>query len=490
MVIKMFNKSIWLKNFKEKKLDSLKEDIKTDILIIGGGITGLSTSYFLKDSGKDVVLVDSGRIACGTSSRTTGKITYLQGTIYQKIRDVYGIDIAYKYLSSQKEACSLIKNIIIVNNIKCDYQSNSSYIFTNKNISKVKSEMGVLNRFNTPFKISKSLPINYPIKLAVKIDDSAVFHPIKYLMEIKRICLDSGIKMYENTMVKSLEKTSDGYIATTNKYKIKAKRVVLACFYPFFLSPGLFPFRTYLKKEYVSASLIDSYKRFNAIDDTGDVESIRYHSDSKNYLIYTGCSKKLGSNMDNEKNYSNLFWKVKSSFSDNIKYYWFNYDIMTADYMPLIGYYEKYNKDLLIGTGYNAWGMTNGTLAGKIISDLLLNKDNPYINLFNPNRKTNISKIANTINYNLKNGLSFIKSRVNSYYDFYPKNIKIVNKKIGIYKDDKKKDHKVCINCPHMKCGLIFNTVDKTWDCPCHGSRFNIDGKVIKGPSVDNIGIK
>ena len=194
--------------------------------------------------------------------------------------------------------------------------------------------------------------------------------------------------------------------------------------------------------------------------------------------------------MNNEKNYSDLFWKVKSNFSDNIKYYWFNYDIMTADYMPLIGYLEKYNKNLLIGTGYNAWGMTNGTLAGKIISDLLLDKSNEYIDLFAPNRKTNILKIANTINYNLKNGLSFISSKVNSYYEFYPKNIKIVNKKVGIYTDDKKKEHKVCINCPHMKCGLVFNTIDKTWDCPCHGSRFNVNGKVIKGPSVDNITIK
>lgn len=486
----MFNKSIWLKNFKEKKLDSLKENIETDILIIGGGITGLSAGYFLRDSNKNIVIVDSGRIACGTSSRTTGKITYLQGTIYQKISDICGTDTAYKYFSSQKEACSLVKNIIIDNDIKCDYQSNSSYIFTNKNISKVKSEMEVLNRFNIPFKISKILPINYPIRLALKIDDSAVFHPIKYLMGIKKICLDSGIKMYENTMIKSLEKISDGYIATTNKYKIKTKRVVLACFYPSFLSPGLFPFRTYLKKEYICASLTDSYKRFNAIDDTSDVESIRYHSDNKNYLIYTGQSKKLGSNMNNEKNYSDLFWKVKSNFSDNIKYYWFNYDIMTADYMPLIGYLEKYNKNLLIGTGYNAWGMTNGTLAGKIISDLLLDKSNEYIDLFAPNRKTNILKIANTINYNLKNGLSFISSKVNSYYEFYPKNIKIVNKKVGIYTDDKKKEHKVCINCPHMKCGLVFNTIDKTWDCPCHGSRFNINGKVIKGPSVDNITIK
>lgn len=489
----MVNKSLWLKNIKEKALPRLKEDIKTDILIIGGGITGLSTAYFLKDGNKDIVLVEQNKIGHGTTAKTTGKLTYLQGTVYQKIENIYGIDIAKKYLESQKVAIDLVKEIIIKNNIKCDYQSNSSYVFTNKSDLKINNEIQVFKKMNVPYKIRKTLPIAFPCKYAIRIEDSAVFHPIKYLMQLKEICLQSNIKLYENTMIKQLKKTSNGYIAYTDKYKIEANKVVLACHYPFFLKPGFFPLKTYLKKAYVTASLIDETKRFNAINEDKSVHSIRYYSDNKDYIIYTSESRNLGNNIDNEKKYKDMFWKTNSNISDKIKYYWFNYDVMTSDYMPLIGYYEKYNNDLLIGTGYNSWGMTNGTLAGKIISDLIMENENEYIDLFNPNRNTNLLKILNVINYNLKTSSSFILSKLKNNYDFYPSNVKVITKngiKYGIYTDENKKEHIVYNKCPHMKCDLIFNNVDKTWDCPCHGSRFNINGKVIKGPSVYSIEVK
>ena len=489
----MINKSLWLKNIKEKALPRLKEDIKTDILIIGGGITGLSTAYFLKDSNKDIVLVDQNKIGHGTTAKTTGKLTYLQGSIYQKLENIYGIDIAKKYLESQKYPIDLVKEIIIKNNIKCDYQSNSSYVFTNKSDLKINNEIQAFKKMDVLYKVRKSLPISFPCKHAIRIEDSAVFHPIKYVMQLKEICLKSNIKLYENTMIKHLKKTSDGYIAYTDKYKIEANKVVLACHYPFFLKPGFFPLRTYLKKAYVTASLTDEAKRFNAINEDNRVHSIRYYSDNKDYIIYSSESRSLGNNMNNDKKYKNMFWKTSSNISDKIKYYWFNYDVMTSDYMPLIGYYEKYNNDLLIGTGYNSWGMTNGTIAGKVISDLIMENKNEYIDLFNPNRETNILKILNVINYNLKTSSSFILSKLKSNYDFYPSNVKVITKggiKYGIYTDENKKEHIVYNKCPHMKCDLIFNNIDKTWDCPCHGSRFNINGKVIKGPSVYSIEVK
>ena len=489
----MINKSIWLKNIRDKRLPKLNDDISVDVLIIGGGITGVSCAYFLKDSKMNIALVDSFKIGRSTTSRTTGKITYLQGPIYQKIDNIYGIDIAKKYLDSQKYSCNLVRDIIVDNNIQCDYQSNSSYLFTSSKKNTINNEIRVFKKMNQEFKVKKQLPISFPSNISIKIDDSAVFHPIKYVLSLKDICINNGIKMYENTMINKLLKTDDGYVASSGKYNIKTKKVILACSYPFFFSPGLFPFKTYIKKEYVCAALTDKPKRFNAIDDSKTVNSIRYHSDNKDYIIYASEARKLGSNMDNKKRYNSLFWKMKSSFNGNIKYYWFNYDIMTPDGMPIIGYYEKFNKDLLIGTGYNAWGMTNGTLAGKIISDLILGNKNEYSSLFNPYRRASIIKVLNTLNFNIKNISSFLSSKTNSNYNFYDDSVKVITengKKIGIYIDENKKEHRVYTTCPHMNCGLVFNTVDKTWDCPCHGSRFDIDGNVIKGPSVYDIRIK
>ena len=489
----MINKSIWLKGIKTKASQELKEDIKTDILIIGGGITGITTSYFLKDSKSKVTLVDAGKIAHGQSSNTTGKLTYLQGLIYNKIESTYDKDTAIKYLTSQKEAIDIVKDIIIENNIKCDFESNNSFIFTNKDseINKLIKTEEILKYGNIKYKTSNKLPIKFPCIYSIKVDDTAVFHPVKYLLELKRIVEKHGIKVYEKTKITHLEKKENYYIAHTNRFKIEAKKVVLACHYPFFLKPYFFPFKTKIEKGYLCAALIDKNKRFNAISEDDTTYSIRYHSDYKDYIIHAGEERSLGTNIDNEKNYENLFWVMKTQLSDKLKYYWFNYDILTNDSLPIIGYLEKDNSNLLIGTGYNLWGMTNGTIAGKVLSDLILQKENKYINLFDPNRVFNVNKLTSYLSYNLINGYHYVLSKVNKNPKFY-KNVGIRDidgKTYGVYTDESGKEYIVSNICPHMKCSLIFNTVDKTWDCPCHGSRFDIKGKVIKGPSTYSISV-
>ncbi len=495
MVIIMIYNSLWLKGINEKILPSLSDNITADVLIIGGGITGISTAFYLRNSNLNVVLVDSNRIGYGVTSKTTGKLTYLQELIYNKIQSNYGFKVAKKYLDSQKYAIELVKSNILNYNIKCNFESNSSYVFTNQdsNVHKLKELKTFLTNSYNDCKITPHLPIKYPCKYAVKVDDTGVFHPIKYLLELKNICKKSGIKMYEKTKIVNLEKKDDGYIAKTLKNTITAKKVVLACHYPFFLTPGLFPFKTYLEKSYVASGIVPKNKMFNAISCNDSTHSIRYYSDNKDYIIYAGLSKTLGNNMDNEQNFKDLTWHVKTNLTEDIKYEWFNYDVMTADGLPLIGYYEKDNTNLLIGTGYNTWGMTNGSLAGKILSDLVQNKKNKYMDIFDPNRKLTIPKAINIVNHNLKTGITYTLSKLKNNYDFYPPNVKVITKngiKYGIYIDENNNEHIVQNVCPHMKCNLIFNTIDKTWDCPCHGSRFDIDGKVIKGPSVYNISVK
>ena len=484
----MINKSIWLKGSKQKKANVLKNNIDTDILIIGGGITGITTAYFLKDSKYNITIVDQNRIGCGHTSKSTGKLTYLQGSIYSKIEKIYDKDTATKYLNSQRKAIEIVKEIIIENNIKCDFESNNSYFFVNKktSVNEIDKIKNILDYSNVKYKQDKSLPINFPCISSIKVDDTAVFNPYKYVNQLKEIINQTNnINVYENTQIKSIKSTKEFYIAYTNKNTIKARKIIFACHYPFFINPYFFPFKTTIKKAYLCAASTDKIKRFNAINDEGTIDSIRYHFDGKNYIIYAGEERTLGCNTNNEKNYQNLFWKVKTNLSENIKYYWFNYDIQTSDYLPIIGYLENDNKNLLIGTGYNLWGMTNGTIAGKILSDLILYDKNEYQELFNPNRNFNINKISNYIAYNSINAFSFIKSKLNKNPNFY-NNITIYDNR-GIYKDEKNISHKVSLTCPHMKCNLIFNTVDKTWDCPCHGSRFDKNGKIINGPSICNI---
>lgn len=495
MVIQMNNSSIWLKGIKTKLLPQLKENITTDVLIIGGGITGITTAFYLKDTKLNITIIDSNKIAHGTTAKTTGKLTYLQDSLLNKIKNNYGYNATTNYINSQKDAINLVKNNILEYNIKCNFESNSSYIFTDKeqDISKIATTAKILSKAKIDYKLSKNIPIKYPCKYSLKVNDTAVFNPVKYILGLKEVLLkQKNIHIYEKTKAIDMYKEDEFYIVKTEKYAIRTKKVVLACHYPFFLTPGLFPFKTYLEKSFVTSGLIEKNKMFNAISIDGK-HSIRYYSDSKNYIIYVGLSNTLKDNIDNEKKYNELLWHVKSHLTKDIKYYWFNYDVITPDGLPIIGYYEKNNPNLLIGTGFNTWGMTNGTIAGKILSDLIKKKDNKYSYLFDPRRCTTPTKIINTIGYNFENGMSFICGKFKNNYKFYPKNVKVEmrnDKKCGIYIDENNKEHIVSNICPHMKCNLIFNTIDKTWDCPCHGSRFDIDGKAIKGPSVYNISIK
>ncbi len=482
----MKNISIW-KDLKQKKVcPELKKDIETDVLIIGGGITGLSTAYHLLNKNLNVCLVEKNEIASGVSSKTTGKITFLQENIYSKLSTYHSKEKSKLYLESQIEAINLVKNIIIKNNINCDLEKVDSYVFSNNDEEKLDEELILLKDFGIKIKESKTLPNNNNVNQAIYTNDTYVFHPLKYLYELKNICLKNNIQIYENTNILSIDKEKDYYICKTQNNIIKTECVVLALHYPYFLKPFFLPLKTYIEKSYIEAYKTDNNLNYSAININNPTISTRYHTNNKNtYKLYLTNSHNTCINDNDKDNFTSLL----NSNCKNPEYLWSNKDIMTNDLLPFIGALDD-DKKLLIGTGYNTWGMTNGSLAGKIISDIILRKRNIYINLFNPKRKINSLKILNFPLIIGSNALSFIKSKVYKNKPWYPNNVKFEKrngKNIAIYIDENKKEHIVYNKCPHLKCGLLFNEIEKTWDCPCHGSRFDIDGNTIEGPSNYNI---
>jgi len=484
-VINLKNTSIWLDSINQKELKPLEHNIEVDVLVIGGGITGMSCCYHLMNSNKRVVLVEANRIGQGITSRTTGKLTYLQDGIYRKIKNSSGTLNTKLYYESQKEAISIVKNIIDENKINCDLSLNDSYLFTNdKNkISNIEEELELLKSFNeTPLKTEK-LDIEIPTLATIKCSDTYVFHPLKYLESLKKILLKNDVELYENTRILSIDKFKDSYLCKTSNLLIKAKEIVLALHYPYFLDPFFMPLKVYLEKSYIGASKVENTHSFNAISLDRPVKSIRYQDDSKNkYQIFLYGSRNIGTNLNDKEHFEKL-----KLLPFNYEYLWSNIDIITSDYLPYIG---KINHNLYLATGYNTWGMTNGSLAGKIISDLILNKNNRYTKLFNPLRGIKIKKIPLILGSSMKpytNELLFPKK------SWYKENLRFAKKdgkSIAIYTDSKGKEHIVYTKCPHLKCGLVFNEVEKTWDCPCHGSRFNIDGICIEGPSNYDISYK
>lgn len=484
----MENKSIWINNKKKKVFKPLKENITCDILIVGGGISGLSSAYHLMDSKKKIVLIDKGLIGYGVTSKNTGKLDYMQGLIYHKIIKNYDKNIAKLYLDSQKEAINDITHIIKKHNINCHLENTDSYVFSNdindeKDFNK---EIEFYKENNIEYGVESDIPIDYPSKFVLKCKDTYTFNPYEYMLGLKKV-IGGKISIYENSICQGINKENDLYKCKINdNYYITASDVIVSCHYPIFILPYLLPFKTEVQNFYIGVFKVDSNLNNQLLSYNKPVISMRYYD---NYLLYGRRSHSSSTNLNIMDDYSTIKDEIDKYFHKDIDYFYHTNDIMTYDNIPFIG---KIKDHLYIATGFNKWGNTNGTIAGKVIGELILKGTSKYQKLFNPYRGLSIDKIKNIPIYNLKVGTRYILNKINPNMNYYKDNvsIKFINgKRCGIYIDEENNKHIVSNICPHMKCNLIFNYLDKTWDCPCHGSRFTIDGDLIEGPSVYDIKI-
>lgn len=474
--------SIWNINEKPRQVEKLTKDIETDILIVGAGMTGLTTTYYLKDH-PSICVVDSRLYGHGVTLNTTAKITYLQQDIYNKISSLVGEKETSIYLKSQKEAINYLKNIITKEKIDCDLKEVPSYLFatTEDDINQLEKEVSFLK--NNGVNINKSkLPDKITSYLTYSVNDTYTFHPLKYLEGIYQILKKKKIPIYENTTILEIKKIDDTYYCYTEQNYIKAKKVILACHYPNFLKPFFIPFKSSIEKSYIVISKVEHDLNYACINMSNPTYSCRFYQEGDD--IYQ-ISLAESHNIAIKHNDLEHFNRVKEIFNldaKNIVTSYSNIDIITKDYLPYIG---ELKENLFLATGYNTWGMTNSILASKILSDLIIEKKNEYAELFRPNRHLLITLLKLPF-YLVSQVKSFFGPKINKEKEWYPNSItfeKRDGKNVIIYRDEQGKNHIVYNKCPHVGCSLIFNEPEKTWDCPCHSSRFDIDGNCIKGPS-------
>ena len=476
--------SLWGKYIDNVKFEKLNRNIETDVLVIGGGITGLTTLYYLKDY-NSICLVEANRIGTGVTKNTTGKLTFLQGAVYEELESNLNYDNACKYLESQIEAIKLAKTIIEKEKIDCDLEKVSSFVYAldENEANKLKREKRIIE--SNKIKVHEHIGSDQTYQYAISVDDTYVFNPIKYLNSLKQILKNKQI--FEETTITKIKFIDGDYHCFSASGKIIAKKIIIACHYPFFLIPFFLPSKSYIEKSYLIAYKVDKNEYSSGITVSNPGFSFRYYQDKENiYKICLASSHNTAIKQNDKKNFEN----VKELFhipEKDIVAKWSNVDIMTGDKLPFIG---EIQNNLYLATGFNTWGMTNGILSAKILSDIILSKQNAYINFFKTNRM-NFYKMKSTF----VNVGSTLVSFVNSHFrkKWYSDNVKFENRNgvpVAIYIDENGKEHVVVNRCPHVKCALIFNEVEKTWDCPCHSSRFDIDGNCIKGPSKKNISFK
>lgn len=492
------NNSYWIDTTKTTNYPKLDKNIEVDVCIVGAGIVGASTAYFLsKNQNLKIAILDKDKVCMGVSANTTAKITSQHGLFYRYLRNEFGIEFAKKYLNSNQEAIKMITNIIEKEKIKCDFERQDAYIFatSDEELKKIKEEAKVVNNlgFNAEFVEKLELPISN-IKGAIKFPDQAQFNARKYVLSLLDILSNRNVIIFENSKVEKIE-TGQKNIIYANNHKIRAKYVVLATHFPILNFPGMHFIKMYQDKSYIIG--VETKKElFNGmyINSHDPIISLRTtkYKDNQRLVLIGGSEHKTGANNINiEDSYINLENYARSIFQNiNIKYRWSTEDCVSLDKVPYIGEFSKFMPNIFIATGFKKWGMTTSHVAAKIISDKILGKKNIYGDIynsarFNPikNKKELYNNLKQTTYSLVINRFKKSKIVIREIKNGEGGIIKHNGKKVGIYKDEQGKIYAVKPYCKHLGCELSWNNLEKTWDCPCHGSRYTYDGKIIMEPT-------
>lgn len=515
------NKSLWIESCDIKKFPKLEKEIETEVCIVGAGLTGITSAYYLSKLGKKVTVIEKNRIGQHTSGNTTAKITSQHDLFYKYLVDSIGVEKAKQYLEANEQAIKNIEEIVNEEGLDCDFEKQDAYVYTqDKNeLEKIKDEVQVVQRLGLDAKFveGEQLPLKCiisgndhskkeanedkfnlkPILGAIKFPNQAAFNPTKYLNGLVNLIEAMGTNIYEDTKVFDVEKTSEGYIVITDEHKIKAKYVILATHYPIINSSGFYFMKMYQSISYLIA--IDPGEEvfegmyINSESPTVSFRTAKYNN--KKILLIGGMDHKTGEKIDLSQKYLELEKIAKDIYPNcNILFRWNTEDCISLDKIPYIGEFSTAMPDMYVATGFKKWGMTSSNIAANIITDKILGRINAYEDVFNSKRLKpikNYKELTNMVK-EVTNSLivTKIKRTDESLEDIKKGEGKIVeidNFKVGVYKDNDGEIYAIKPTCTHLGCQLSWNNLDKTWDCPCHGSRFDYKGKNIYDPAVKNL---
>lgn len=432
-------RSIWSDTVTLPTFEPLNQDIKTDVLIIGGGITGILCAYMLEQAHVDYVLVEAKEICSGVTENTTAKITSQHGMIYHKMLKRFGTEKTRLYLDSNEKALAEYRKLC--QNIACDFETKDNFVYTLSNREKLEQELEALHELQFPAQHVANLPLPFATAGAVKFVDQAQFHPLKFLAK-----LAEGLRIFEHTKVQEI-KAEKNILATTPHGTITADKVIVATHFPFLNKHGMYFLKMYQHRSYVLALEKAPFLDGMYIDESQTGLSFRNYD---NLLLVGGGSHRTGKHGGNWAELSALSqtWYPDATES----YRWATQDCMPLDDIPYIGQYSPNTPNLYVATGFHKWGMTSSMAAATLLRDLVLEKGNPYAAVFNPSRTIIRPQLFVNTFETATNLLTFAKRR-----------------------------------CPHLGCALKWNPHERTWDCPCHGSRFTEDGEVINNPATDDL---
>lgn len=486
--------ALWLDDTPSTDYPRLTGDRTFDVAVVGGGITGMTTALLLARDGMAVCLLDQGSIGTGTSGHTTAKVTSQHHLTYARLRVTHGSDGAAAYGAAMEAAKERIASLAS-EGIDCDLRRRAAYVYAARSGERalLESELRAAQDAGLPATLDDHVPLPFPTAGGLRFDNQVEFHARKYVLGLAERFVAAGGEIFENTRALHVDE-SDGCVVHTDRGRISARHVVVATLLPFLDRGGYFA-RAYATRSYaitarVSAGLPDAML-ISALSPLRSIRSVPFRGEE--LLMVGGEGHHLGSSKAVPERYEKLaefarqHWNVVS-----FEHRWSAQDYSPADGVPYIGPLHFRSKRIHIATGFKKWGMTAGTVAAMLITDSITGRENEWAALFSSTRLKPIAGGPRFLTENARVGVRFFADRLLAPGRRDIQNLAngegaIVSSnghKVAGYRDDEGKLHAVSTRCTHLGCQVAWNAAERSWDCPCHGSRFTPDGEILNGPAT------
>lgn len=490
--------SHWLRTTDSTSYPPLAKNTTVDAVVVGGGIAGLSTAWELTRAGRSVAVLEADRIASGVSGFTTAKLTAQHGLRYDRLRRTRGAEGAELYARSQQEAVERVAEICAELGVDSELERLPAYTYSRDSAQRpaMRAEAEAARAAGLDASYVETTGLPFTVACAVRIDGQAQFHPRKYLLALAADLTAYGNAVHERTRVIGLREGTPCQVTTENGYTVTARDVVVATHFPVFDRALLFT-RMSPRRELVVAGPVPADRDPGGmyICEEGTKRSVRTAplDDGHRLLIVTGESFTPGA-ADAAERFRRLDDWMHTHFPvTETRYRWAAQDNDPSDSVPLVGAFHPGARHTFVATGFGGWGMSSGVMAGRLITDLICAVTPPWTRLYDPRRLWSALREAPTmLSQQAEVAQHFVGDRlrtthVDSADDIPPGTgavVRLAGRRSAVYRDDTGVCHAVSARCTHLGCLVSFNAVERTWECPCHGSRFGVDGSVLQGPAV------
>jgi glycine/D-amino acid oxidase-like deaminating enzyme/nitrite reductase/ring-hydroxylating ferredoxin subunit len=492
------DESYWMSTTGTTTYPRLTTEVEVDVAVVGAGIAGVCTAFQLARSGRSVALIEADRVVAGTTGYTTAKVTVQHALVYDRLRSSLGAAASELYARSQLDALAHVAALVDELGIDCDLERLPAYTYVTDEgrVPQIRAEVTAAVEAGLPATLVTGTGLPYEVAAAIRVDDQAQFHPRRFLLALVDELARRGARIFERTRVVGLDEGDPCRLTTETGSTVTAGHVVVATHYPVFDRAGLFarlkPHRELVVAAAIPAGADPGGMYLTTEENTRSVRTAPLGGDQR-LLIVTGESFTPGTGSVADRFERLADWTRQRFPVGEPSYRWAAQDNDTTDGVPYIGRFHPGSRRVWVATGFGGWGMTNGVLAGRLLAARIQGEEPPWTDLYDPVRLHPKAEAGTLLRNNLTVARHFVGDRIrppshaDSVADLAPGSGAVIRsggRRCAVYRDPAGDLHAVSATCTHLGCLVTFNDAEHSWDCPCHGSRFGVDGAVLHGPAT------